>query len=488
LKSAQAFYGEDGSFQGGVEILRPAPGPPKDPLQLSRFEEVVDFHGLKSRHPEMHLVFERIRAVAGSGITVLVRGESGAGKELVARAVHAESGRKDGPFVAVNCSALTATLAESTLFGHRKGAFTGAHEDREGLFAQADGGTLFLDEVAELSPDMQARLLRVLEDGEAVPVGGDAAVQVDVRIVAATHRSLREEVAAGRFREDLMFRLRVVPIYLPALRERRTDIEPLIWHFLHREQVASTRAVAQIEPDAMRRLMDHTWPGNVRELKNAVQHAYVVGRGPVLAAKDLPRELLESRRGMLLPILGDEPAESRPASRGCGPTTDWAATPEAGLGPTDTGATGRQVGGRGLSGSAEGSSGMQSSGMQSSGMQSSGMGGSGMGGSRVGGSGRGGSRIGGSGRGGSGASWPADGMKFISPFDIRQGDRPSSSFGNRRGTTQPHSPGPSNPAGTADVERIRRALASHPGDLSAAARALGVSRTTLWRKRKRFGL
>jgi transcriptional regulator with PAS, ATPase and Fis domain len=294
----------------------------------------------------------------------------------VARAVHAESGRKDGPFVAVNCSALTATLAESTLFGHRRGAFTGAHEDREGLFAQADGGTLFLDEVAELSPDMQARLLRVLEDGEVVPVGGDAPAQVDVRIVAATHRSLREEVAAGRFREDLMFRLRVVPIYLPALRERRTDIEPLIWHFLHREQVASTRVVAQIEPDAMRRLMDHTWPGNVRELKNAVQHAYVVGRGPVLAAKDLPRELLQSRRGVLLPVLGDEAGMPDPSSP--------AATP--------------------------------------------------------------------------GASSPA-------------------------GTA-----GPSSPAGTPDVERIRRALASHPGDLSAAARALGVSRTTLWRKRKRFGL
>jgi two-component system response regulator AtoC len=188
----------------------------------------TEFHGLVTRDPTMLQVFQIIRNVAETEATVLVRGESGTGKELVARAIHLESRRRDGPFIAVNCAAFTPSLLESELFGHAKGAFTGAITARRGIFAQADGGTLFLDEVAELPLELQAKLLRVLQERVLVPVGANEPVEVDVRVVAATHRALREEVRAGRFREDLMFRLRVVPIFLSPLRQRPLDIELLL--------------------------------------------------------------------------------------------------------------------------------------------------------------------------------------------------------------------------------------------------------------------
>ena len=258
--------------------------------------EVTDFHGIVTRDPGMQQVLQVIRNVAATDATVLVRGESGTGKELVARAIHLESHRRDGPFVAINCAAVTPTLLESELFGHTKGAFTGAVAARKGIFAQANGGTLFLDEVAELPMELQAKLLRVLQERVYVPVGGSEPVHVDVRVVAATHRALREEVRTGRFREDLMFRLRVVPVFLPPLRQRPLDVDLLLRHFVEEANRRGPRLVVGFAPEAMRALLDHTWPGNVREVHNVVDYAFAVGRGPTVTLEDLPPEFRERRR------------------------------------------------------------------------------------------------------------------------------------------------------------------------------------------------
>jgi transcriptional regulator with PAS, ATPase and Fis domain len=253
------------------------------------------FHGLVSRDAVMKRAFQTIRNVAETDATVLVRGESGSGKELVARAIHVESHRAKGPFVAVNCAALTPGLLESELFGHVRGAFTGAVKDRTGLFEQAEGGTLFLDEVAELPLETQSKLLRVLEERVVTRVGASKERPVDVRIIAATHRALRAEVDAGRFREDLMYRLRVVPIFLPPLRDRPGDVEVLLRTFLRRFNETGPRRVETVAPDAMRALLDHDWPGNVRELRNVVEYAFAVGRGEELLLAELPPELTEAR-------------------------------------------------------------------------------------------------------------------------------------------------------------------------------------------------
>jgi transcriptional regulator with PAS, ATPase and Fis domain len=251
------------------------------------------FHGLVSRDPVMKRAFQSICNVAETDATVLLRGESGCGKELAARAIHRESHRRDGPFVPVNCAALTPSLVESELFGHVRGAFTGAVSERRGLFQQANGGTLFLDEVAELPLEMQGKLLRVLEERRVTPLGGEREIEVDVRVIAATHRALREEVKAGRFREDLMYRLRVVPVFLPPLRDRRGDVEALLWHLLVEFNARGPRRVEQIAPDVMRALLDHAWPGNVRELRNVIEYAFAVGRGAELRRDELPPELRE---------------------------------------------------------------------------------------------------------------------------------------------------------------------------------------------------
>ncbi len=296
-KTGRAFLAPDGSFRGGVEVLVPeeraqrSHPPPPAPTWL---DEATEFHGLVTRDAGLLSAFGIIRNVAETDASVLVRGESGTGKELVARALHAESHRREGPFLAVNCAAFSASLLESELFGHVKGAYTGAARDRKGLFERAEGGTLFLDEVAELSPDLQAKLLRVLQERVVTPVGGGREIPVDIRVVAATHRALRAEAQAGRFREDLLYRLRVVPIYLPPLRERRDDVELLLWHFISQHNRKGPRRLHRVSPDAMRALLDHRWPGNVRELINVVQYAFAVGRGAELTPRDLPPEFRES--------------------------------------------------------------------------------------------------------------------------------------------------------------------------------------------------
>lgn len=270
----------------GAPSTASAPPPPAD---------TVDFHGLLTRDPAMLRAIELIRNVAETEATVLVRGESGTGKELVARAIHEEGPRRGKPWVAVNCAAFTPTLLESELFGHVRGAFTGAVSAREGIFAQADGGTLFLDEVAELPLELQAKLLRVLQERVVVPVGGAQPRAVDVRVVAATHRSLREEVRAGRFREDLMYRLRVVPVFLPPLRERRADVEMLARHFAGQFAARPPHRALSFSGEVMQRLLDYAWPGNVRELRNVVEYAYAVGAGRELSVADLPPEFRERR-------------------------------------------------------------------------------------------------------------------------------------------------------------------------------------------------
>ena len=232
-----------------------------------------------------------VRRVAPSRATVLIQGESGTGKELVARLLHYWSDRVGRPFVAVNPKAFAEGVLESELFGHEKGAFTGAVAARAGCFERAHGGTLFLDEIAEIAPDIQVKLLRVLQEGEVLRVGGGEARPVDVRVVAATNRVLRDEIAAGRFREDLYFRLNVIPIQLLPLRARREDVVPLARHFLAHHAAEAGRRLA-FSPEAEEVLAAHDWPGNVRELENAVERAVVLARGHTIAPEDL---LLEER-------------------------------------------------------------------------------------------------------------------------------------------------------------------------------------------------
>lgn len=290
-RTARAFFAADGQFAGALEFLQPRAATAPSAKSLTDSDS---FHGILSRDPAMQEAIKIIRNVAETEATVLIRGESGTGKELVARALHLESSRRDKPFLAINCAALTPSLLESELFGHVKGAFTGAMRNHAGLFQRAHGGTLFLDEVAELPLELQAKLLRVLQEQSFIPVGADAAINVDVRIIAATHRSLREEVKAGRFREDLMYRLRVVPVFLPPLRERRQDVNLLLWQCVQQHNRHGRRHVDSIAPEAMRRLLDYRWPGNVRELKNVVEYAFAVGRGNEITLDDLPPEFREA--------------------------------------------------------------------------------------------------------------------------------------------------------------------------------------------------
>jgi DNA-binding NtrC family response regulator len=236
-------------------------------------------------------VIRTTRQVAPSRACVLIVGETGTGKELIARAVHDLSPRSTGPYIRVNCGALTESLLESELFGHVKGSFTGAVDNRTGRFEAAHTGSIFLDEINSTSPKLQVKLLRVLQEGEFERVGDNNTKKVDTRIITATNRDLFEEIEAGRFREDLYYRLNVVPVYLPPLRERREDIEPLVLFFLQRYADQNRRAMHRVHPDAMRLLREHDWPGNVRELQNYVERAVILGSGAELTVDDLPPQL-----------------------------------------------------------------------------------------------------------------------------------------------------------------------------------------------------
>ncbi len=264
---------------------------------------LTDFHGILTAAPEMHRLFTLLERVARTSSSVLIRGETGTGKELVAQAIHELGRRSHGPFRAINCATLTAELLASELFGHVRGAFTGAVRDRQGLFELANGGTVFLDEIAEMPLDIQARLLRVVQERNFIPVGGADPIQVDVRLLSATNKALRREVEERRFREDLMYRIRVVPLFLPPLRERTGDVEALAWHFVDEQnRAAGERTVEMISADAMDAMLAYDWPGNVRELHNVIEYAFAIGEGPVLHTGELTPEL----RGEPPP---DEPVE-----------------------------------------------------------------------------------------------------------------------------------------------------------------------------------
>jgi two-component system, NtrC family, response regulator AtoC len=268
-----------------------APGRPRPPAP-GRGEAGID--SIVTRTPRMMELFRTIRKIAEFKTTVLITGESGTGKELVARAIHQQSPRAGGPLVAVNCGAIPATLLESELFGHKKGAFTDAVRDKRGLFEEAGSGTLFLDEIGELPLGLQVKLLRVLQEQEVRPLGANLDIKVDARVIAATVRDLQAEVTAGRFREDLFYRLNVLPIHLPPLRERREDIPALIDHFIRRMNHKLGTSVEGLTPAAAKILWDYGWPGNVRELENTIERAVVLCEGLKVDRGDLPEKLRQA--------------------------------------------------------------------------------------------------------------------------------------------------------------------------------------------------
>ncbi len=326
----QAVIPHPGAPSGGAQVrVRSVPiaGADGEPAGWVIYLAAVDggdgaairFHGMWTCDARMKETFRIIEKVADEDAPVLVRGETGTGKELVAQAIHALSRRRAGPFRALNCAALPANLLESELFGHAKGAFTGAIKDTLGHVQLADGGTLFLDEVAELPLELQAKLLRVLETRSVLPVGGRDPIPVDVRVVSATHRALRAEVEAGRFRADLMFRLRVIPVRLPPLRDRPADIALLTAKLIEEQNARGRRRVEQVSAAAAAALERYEWPGNVRELRNVLAYAFAIGDGPVLEPRDLPDEVaaltpvaaeISVAAGPAGPI-GDEPPEAR---------------------------------------------------------------------------------------------------------------------------------------------------------------------------------
>jgi PAS domain S-box-containing protein len=283
--SSAVLRDQDGRMIGGVEVFRDISEVEALRSELSGRHVFGDVIGAS---PAMQEIFRLIPDVAPTDAPVLIDGASGTGKEMVARAIHDQSPRSDFPFVCVNCGALPDTLLESELFGYVRGAFTGARGSKPGRFQQADGGTLFLDEVGELSPAFQVKLLRALQEGEVQPLGGTETLHVDVRIIAATNRDLHQLMEEGKFREDLYYRLCVIPVQIPPLRERREDIIPLVEHYMPRLMARTGKAIREISPAALAALFDYDYPGNVRELRNILERAFVVCHDEQIDVVHLP--------------------------------------------------------------------------------------------------------------------------------------------------------------------------------------------------------
>ena len=298
LKNARVMRDEQGHLLGGIEVVTDLSQVEslEDQLATARREAVGNarFGRLMGRHPTMQRLYELVELAGRSNASVLLQGETGTGKELVARAVFEASNRADRPFVRVSCAALTETLLESELFGHVRGAFTGAIASRIGRFEAANGGTVFLDEIGDISPAVQTKLLRVLQEKEFERVGDNRPIKVDVRFIAATNCDLSSACASGNFRRDLFYRLAVIPIQLPSLRERRDDIPMLVDYFLERLNRSQNRSIRGVEPAAMQLITSYTWPGNVRELENAIEYAFAVTRGDTITRDCLPAHLSDN--------------------------------------------------------------------------------------------------------------------------------------------------------------------------------------------------
>ncbi len=262
--------------------LTPTKVIPISALPPSAFKDII------GQSPSMKKIFRVVEKVAASDTTIMLNGETGTGKGLIARAIHECSPRRSKPFIQINCGATPEGLLESEFFGYRRGAFTGAISDKPGKFEMAHGGTIFLDEIGDMSADLQVKVLRVLEEGEFERVGGHETIKSDARIIAATHRDLEEEVQKGNFREDLFYRLYVIPILLPSLRERRTDVPFLVSHFLAEFAQKNRKPLMSVAPEALQRLVNHAWPGNVRELRNLIERIVVLKEGDCLLPEDLP--------------------------------------------------------------------------------------------------------------------------------------------------------------------------------------------------------
>ena len=316
IKNARAVHDENGAIIGVVETLT-------DLTELKKARQRADeaarrlgekhrFGNIIGKSHAMQQVFTAITAAAASHATILIQGESGTGKELVAGAIHYNSALRDKPLVTVNCSALSESLLESELFGHVRGAFTGAVRDRRGRFEEADGGTIFLDEIGEIRPFIQVKLLRVLQEREIERVGESRRRKIDIRVIAATHQDLYSLVRKGHFREDLYYRLKVFPIHIPPLRKRREDIPLLVDHFIADQSGKTGKSINGISPSAMRIIMDYSWPGNVRELENAVEHAFVLCNSDQIDVFDLPVEI---RQMKYQPLSADAPFLSAAGAR-----------------------------------------------------------------------------------------------------------------------------------------------------------------------------
>ena len=295
IKSARVVRSDDGSPIGVVETITDLTelesARKKAEEARQKLGYIHQFDNIVGKSHVMQDFFNAIRMAAESGTTVLLQGESGTGKELAAGAIHYNSDRANGPLITVNCSALSESLLESELFGHVKGAFTGAHKHRKGRFEEADGGTIFLDEIADISPLIQLKLLRTLQERQVERVGDSRRIHVDFRILTATNKNLYSLVREGKFREDLYYRLKVFPIFLPPLRNRREDIPLLVQNFISLFNRQTKKKIQGVSQETLRIMMEYSWPGNVRELKNAVEHAFVICRGHQIEPSDLPFEI-----------------------------------------------------------------------------------------------------------------------------------------------------------------------------------------------------
>jgi PAS domain S-box-containing protein len=296
--STALLKNERGETIGGVETFRDLSEIKKLTTQL---KGRYSLGAIMGKNPKMQDLYNLIEVVSNTNSTVLILGETGTGKDLVAKAIHYNSPRRERPFIKVSCAALPESLLESEIFGHKRGAFTGAVNDKPGRFLRADGGTIFLDEIGEIPLSIQVKLLRVLEEKEFEPLGGTKPIRVDVRIIAATNRDLKEDISQGRFREDLFYRLNVVPIHIPPLRERKDDIPLLVDHFIKKFSNGAKKKICSISPHALRTLLDYSWPGNVRQLENVMEYASVHCEGKTIQSLHLPVDIKpKQERGKIL--------------------------------------------------------------------------------------------------------------------------------------------------------------------------------------------